>query len=951
MTLPSFGNMKIRNKLITVTTSLVLLPLLAVAFLSLAQFGKALREASEQDLDHLVRNTYSMCKIQHESVQKKVKINLNVAKEIIYGQGKAIRISAEKKVKFNAYNEEIKEAIPLEVPYIEIGSVPLTDNSQLADEVFRVSGGMCAILQRIEGDRFLLTSTNITNKVGRRAAGHFITAENPIAEAILKGVSYEGDAYMVNDWYITACEPITDNGDRVVGALWVGIKEQSSESLKSTIKSIEVGKTGYMYVINSKGVLKIHPAKEGANIINSRDSSGVAYIRLMINNAMTLPHGSVGTIRYPWINPELGEKTPRQKIIKYAYFEPWDWIIAAGTYENEIYQSLHDTERFILILTIISISIVMLLTIIFASFLAKPVHNLIEVTTKMAEGDMSQRVRVVSTDEIGILGRFFNRMIEQIQEYTSNLEKMVEARTKELKKSREKFRQLFMFLNSILNSATEYAIIALDIHGKILEFNKGAEKIFGWDREEVVNKQNISITDKQEDRNKNIFKDMLTQIKNNGVYEQDIDRVRKDGSRFPSYTNITPIYDPSEGLVGFVEIVRDITQRKDLERELRETKDFLSNIMESSVDGIMTTDLKGHITYENRGMEEMIGLRREEVIGTHICNFYEEGIDQARRIMDVLRKYERAESYEFNVVRKDGHIRSIMSSLFMLRDERGQAIGTAGIFKDISEKKSLEAKLKSAQAGLIEASKLRALGELVAGVAHEINNPLMASQTILHVILKNLSPGAEVRKRLELIRKCNDRIERIVEHLREFSREGTLEFSDTDINIPLENALMMTGQQLMNNNIEIVKNLSEDLPKIRADATQLEQVFLNLISNARDAMEEKEGDKLLTISSSSVEENGISYVVVSLRDTGIGIPEENMEKILEPFFSTKPVGKGTGLGLSLCFGIIESHKGRLDIKSKVGEGTEMRIFLPVKYSEKDQLLYKKMPLKEKALEN
>jgi PAS domain S-box-containing protein len=926
----SFKNMRIRTKLISVTLFLVLLPLLAVAFLSMLQFGKALRNASEQDLDHLVRNIYSMCKIQQESVRKKVLINLNVAKEILYKNGRLVTVNNEKIIHYEAVKETTGEKTPLDVPDLSIGGGSLTGEAKVVDEVFRIAGGMCAILQKADDNQFVLISTNIPDKFGKNAVGTLISPEDPIAKSLTVGSPYEGDAYLVNDWYITACEPIKDGNGRVVGGLWVGIKEQSSASLKSEIKAIEVGKTGYVYVINSKGVLKIHPAKEGANIIDSRDSSGREYIHTMIDKALTLSPGSVETIRYPWINPELGETKPRQKIIKYAYFQPWDWIIAAGTYEDEIYQSLHETERFILILMIVSISMVLVLTVIFGGILAKPVLHLTNVTAKMASGDLSQRVNVVTTDEIGILGKYFNYMIGQIQDYTSNLEMKVDERTKELKDSREKFRLLFTFLNSILNSATEYAIIALDLHGNILEFNKGAEKIFGWKREEVVDKQNISIMDAPEDKAKNIYKDIVSRIKKNGVYEQDIYRIRKDGSRFPSYTNITLIQNPSDGVAGFVEIARDITQSKNLERELRETKDFLSNIMESSVDGIITTDLKGKITYENHGMEEMMGFKKEEVVGMHICNFYAEGIDQARKIMDLLRKQSRTENYEISVLRKGGEVRSISTSLFMLRDEEGNDIGTAGIFKDISEQKILEAKLKYAQGRLVEASKLRALGELVAGVAHEINNPLMASQTILHVILKNASPDGRDRERLELIRKCNDRIEKIVEHLREFSRETNPEFSEVDINTPLQNALMMTSQQLMNYNIGVVKNLADNLPMISADASQLEQVFLNLISNARDAMEDKDDDKSLTITSSYIEEDWIPYVQVSFRDTGIGIPEENLEKILEPFFSTKPVGKGTGLGLSLCFGIIESHGGRLDIHSKVGEGTEMKIIIPVK---------------------
>jgi two-component system, NtrC family, sensor kinase len=282
-----------------------------------------------------------------------------------------------------------------------------------------------------------------------------------------------------------------------------------------------------------------------------------------------------------------------------------------------------------------------------------------------------------------------------------------------------------------------------------------------------------------------------------------------------------------------------------------------------------------------------------------------------------------------------GQIQTILNSIFLVRNENGQIIGTAGIFKDITEQKQLEAKLKEAQANLVEASKMRALGELVAGVAHELNNPLMASQTILHVIMKNLHEGCPNSERIELIRKCNNRIERIVEHLKEFSRQTKPEFQPIDINQPVENALLITGQQLLDHGITIVRNLGADLPKVIGDPNQLEQVFLNLLSNAKDAMDLREGKKALNISSYQIEEQGTPAVVVSVRDTGIGIREENLSKIMEPFFTTKPVGKGTGLGLSLCFGIVEAHGGRLDIKSDYGKGTEVKVIIPLKSTSKE----------------
>ncbi|HUU80217.1 MAG TPA: ATP-binding protein, partial [Acidobacteriota bacterium] len=337
----------------------------------------------------------------------------------------------------------------------------------------------------------------------------------------------------------------------------------------------------------------------------------------------------------------------------------------------------------------------------------------------------------------------------------------------------------------------------------------------------------------------------------------------------------------------------------------------------------------------NRAMEEMLKYGREEILGGHISRIYIRGIQEARDIMDLLRTTERVENYQMELKKKEGETLVIVTSLFLLRDEDSQIIGTAGIFKDITEHKRLEAELKRAQVRLVEASKMRALGELVAGVAHELNNPLMASQTVLYVILKNIHKDCPDRERLELIRKCNNRIQKIVEHLREFSRQTGPEFQELDINEPIKNALMITEQQLLNHNISVVRRLSEGLPKVLGDSNQLEEVFLNLIGNARDAMDEVTGPKELTVCSDLGENAGFSSVAVSIKDTGVGIPMENLDKVFEPFFSTKPVGRGTGLGLSICFGIIEAHGGRIEVESQPGEGTKVSVLLPIIVSGKE----------------
>ncbi len=778
-----FRNWKIRGKLIGVTLFLVLFPLLVVVYLGLAHFNDALRKASEEDMEHLVRSVYILCKAQQEMIPNKT-------------------------------------------------------------------------------------------------------------------VSFPE-------------------------------KEKGFELIREAIGQLKLGKTGYVYVIDVHGTLRVHPAEEGKNILDSTDSSGFKYIRILIKEALVNGDGQIGTIRYPWMNPELGETKPRQKLAKFIYFKPWDWIIVAGAYEEEIYHSLYETERFILLVVLISLFMAFGLTVILSRILTKPILDLTEVTTQMSAGDLSQRVKTTGTDEIGILGYSFNRMAAQIQSYTANLEKLIEERTRDLMDSREKYRNLSQFLKSILESATQYAIIAMDVDGTIIEFNRGAEKIFAWKKEEIINKQNISITLPPEAAGGKIGQTLLKRSGTEGLSEQEMERVQKNGHRFPAHSSVTAIFETSGGVRGFVEIVRDITLRRALEKELRGTKEFLENIMESSADGIVTTDLKGKITYLNRAMEEMLGYRKTELLGKHIAALYVRGIEQAWEIMDLLDAKEKIENYEMAVKRKTGEVLTILTSNALLRDEEHKAIGTAGIFKNITEQKRLEAKLKETQFHLVEATKMRALGELVAGVAHELNNPLMASQTIYHVILQNLHKECPNRERLEIIGRCNDRIEKIVNHLREFSRQTESDFQELDINRPIENALLLTGQQLLDHNINLVRSLSEGLPKIMGDSNQLEQVFLNLISNARDALEPVPGVKELTIHSYPTHEEGMDFVAVSVKDTGEGIPEEILGKILEPFFTTKKVGKGTGLGLSLCFGIVEAHGGRLGIKSKPGIGTEVTVLLPV----------------------
>lgn len=568
------------------------------------------------------------------------------------------------------------------------------------------------------------------------------------------------------------------------------------EYLKKVFDGFTVGHTGYPYIINSKGVLIIHPARAGDNIYTAKDSKGFEFIKEICTKAVKLGAGEIGTIRYPWKNPDEGVYAPRMKILKFRYFPKWDWIIAVGSYEAEIYKQLGQVEASTTGILILSIILGLIMIVTTSRVIADPIIKLSKAAVRMTEGDLSQRVPVRSRgDEISRLARSFNSMADQIREKTEDLEQAVYDRTEELRESRETYRSL----------------------------------------------------------------------------------------------------------------------------------------VESTIDGIVSTDLSGTITFVNSGMEKILDEKRNEILGKKIFRYYTKGIHQAGEIMRLLRRDKNLTNYEIEMLTSDKRVIPIRTSNTLLYDTFGNARGTFGIFTDITQEKKLQKELTQAQAHLAHTMKMQALGDLVAGVAHEINNPLMAASTMLHVMSKSEFFGDEKnRKKLDLIKNCHERISKIVNHLREFSRETSLERAVININTPIENALMIMGQQLLNMGMSIEKQMTEDLPVIDGDPNYLEQVFMNIIGNARDAMERIEGDKLLTVKSFNCEYKNQKAVGVSISDTGGGIPKEIKDKIFEPFFTTKEVGKGTGLGLSICFGIIEEHKGTIEIETEKGQGTTFIIIIPAK---------------------
>ncbi len=245
---------------------------------------------------------------------------------------------------------------------------------------------------------------------------------------------------------------------------------------------------------------------------------------------------------------------------------------------------------------------------------------------------------------------------------------------------------------------------------------------------------------------------------------------------------------------------------------------------------------------------------------------------------------------------------------------------------DESEKelKDAYALLKETQAQLLQSSKLTALGELSAGLAHELNQPLTVIKGLSQYLLRSCGKESADHEKLKLIVEASNKMEQVIKHLRIFARSESLAFKPVDVNNLINDVLPMVKELLVSGSIEIVLDL-KPVPEVMGSANRLEQVVINIVSNAKDAM--PDGGRL-TISSFAEDRGKKRFAMLEITDTGCGIPDNVKERIFDPFFTTKEAGKGTGLGLSISYGIIKEHGGEITVKSKAGIGTAFCIAIP-----------------------
>jgi PAS domain S-box-containing protein len=388
-----------------------------------------------------------------------------------------------------------------------------------------------------------------------------------------------------------------------------------------------------------------------------------------------------------------------------------------------------------------------------------------------------------------------------------------------------------------------------------------------------------------------------------------------------------PWLDEAGRVLGTVGVLADITERKRAEDALRKSEERYRQIVETAHEGVWLIDGAGITTYANRRMAALLGERVDDMPGRSLYQFMDEEARPAVRAQLQQRMAGRAEQLEFCFRRRDGSRLWALLAASPLFDESGTFTGALAMVADITERKVLEKQL-------LQSQKMEAVGRLAGGIAHDFNNLLGVILGYGDLLLRRIDDQS-LRTRLEQMVKAGERASVLTRQLLAFSRKQVLEPRVLDLN-SLVTEMDKMLRRLIGEDIHLVTVVADGLGRVRADPGQLEQVVMNLVVNARDAMQN--GGRL-TLETANVELDrpytaehaGVRpgpHVMLAVSDTGIGMDPETRRQAFEPFFTTKPAGQGTGLGLATVYGIVKQSGGHIDVYSELGQGTSFKIYLP-----------------------
>ena len=469
------------------------------------------------------------------------------------------------------------------------------------------------------------------------------------------------------------------------------------------------------------------------------------------------------------------------------------------------------------------------------------------------------------------------------------------------------------------------AIRISDLEARSTFHNSSFVRLFGYTVEELNAAGGASVLFLDE----GVGGEVLATGLNGRSWRGEVELRGWDGRVIVADISHDAVYDEGGNCIGVIGVYTDVTERKQMQDALRRSEELYRGLVENAKDMIITHDLEGNYTSVNRAALELTGYTLEEALAMNLSQaIAPEYVEKAQRMIAKKIAGEEEETiYDLEILAKDAsRIVVEVSSWLVCKD--GQPVGVQAIGRDIGERRQLEEQLRQAQ-------KMEAVGRLAGGVAHDFNNILTAITGYSDLALRRLKPFDPVLRNIEEVRKAANRAASLTQQLLAFSRKQIMQPKVVDLNQLVEDSAKML-RRLIGEDIEVITRFEPRLDRVLADPGQVEQVLMNLVVNARDAM--PRGGRI-TVATANVrfDEEFVShhagarlghYVMLSVSDTGTGMDEKTKAQIFEPFFTTKEVGKGTGLGLSTVYGIVKQSEGYVWVDSEVEVGTTLRIYLP-----------------------
>ncbi|HDP98950.1 MAG TPA: PAS domain S-box protein [bacterium] len=530
------------------------------------------------------------------------------------------------------------------------------------------------------------------------------------------------------------------------------------------------------------------------------------------------------------------------------------------------------------------------------------------ISARWNEADMVEKNEVKA--RFAFYDRFDNIVTEIFNQYSQTY-------LSKLNQKREIFEEATDFLRSAINFS-KIGLFILDSKLNIIYWGKGVERLYGIKESEVLNRPILQLFPSLEQED--IYQKMADTVQSGRSCEfvSEILNSVKKGRRVIDF-NFSPLKDRSGEIIGVNVLLHDVTDHMQADDSLKEYQRFISNIFEDAAEAIFVLDENDCIKMWNKHAAHMYGYSADEMIGKHISAIVpddEKSQQEIRNINEIIKKKGFVRDWETERITIDGRKLLLRITRTAIRDENGNYLGSSVIAHDITEKRRLEQQL-------IQSEKLSAVGQLAAGIAHEVGSPLTAISSLAQLLYER-SRDEWDRDKLKMIREQIERISRIVRELVNFSKPISTSVGEVSVNKVIEEAAQIVKYDKRLKHFKFQQDLFPQLPMIKISFDQMLQVLINILLNAGDAMEGR-SDGEISISTRLVGEK----IIISIIDNGIGIEKKSLDHIFEPFYTTKKPGKGTGLGLWVCYNIIKGFSGEILVESELNQGTAFHIVLPV----------------------